>query len=159
MILYIPGRLEGQLETAYAVLSRYARNDRFAVRNRVMGISPRPVLTTLLDFISEDEMEEAGRRVGETHPRDVLTVSGFAIDASSFMPLLEIIADYGFWCTLERPSKPSGSQIYHLRHDLGSKWTRFLRGYVGSAKKLLGLSITIDHTEFTVTINVHNNAL
>lgn len=79
--------------------------------------------------------------------------------ATSFMPLLEIIADYGFWCMLERPSKPSGSQIYHLRHDLGSKWTRFLRGYVESARKVLGLSMTIDCTEFTVTITVKNKAI
>ncbi len=139
------------------ILKRYARFDRVAVRLRLMKFSSRPALAALLEHMSEDHLEGVGRRLGESHPTDVLRSLGMPIDSSSFVTLLEVLSTDICWFTLERSRGPEGL-IFHLRNDIGWKWTKYLMGYFESAaKKIFALSVTREVTEFTLTIRLRTS--
>jgi len=52
------------------ILKRYAQYERIANEHRIIRFTSRPVLSTLLEGISEDYLEGQGRKLGEFHARD-----------------------------------------------------------------------------------------
>ncbi len=111
------------------------------------------VMSTLLK-VFQRTIEQTGRKLGETHAKDFLRVLGLPIDSSSFSIFIDRLCRYAFWFTCDISEGDEGD-IFHLKNDLGWKWTKFLKGYLEStAKKVFGLSFTIETTEFTVTLKV-----
>lgn len=111
-------------------------------------------MSTLLEGMSEEYLEGQGRKLGDFHPRDFLTVLGIPISPSSFPIFLEYLAKYAFWFRLDR-SEHGNEVIYHLKSDLGWRWTKFLMGYMQNASKsVFETPITASCTEFSVTLKV-----
>ena len=136
------------------VLTRYVQHERVATRHHFMRFCSSPILSTLLEGVSEEYMEGRGRRLGGFHPRDYLSALSFPIAPSSFPTLLEHLSKYSFWFKLERYEEHDRT-IFHLRTELGSKWSVFLRSYMEVAtKSVFQIPASIDMTEFSVTIRV-----
>ena len=132
------------------ILKRYARYDRFVIRSHDMRF-PVPIMSAIFADLSNDHIEELGRRIGESHPKDLLRTTGLGID---FSCLLRVLSDDAYWFVLETSTGPDGL-IFHLKNEVGGKWSYFLKGYmVSAATKVFALSITTEMTEFSLTIKV-----
>jgi len=132
------------------ILNRYARYDRFAIRYHVLRLS-LPVMSVIFGDHSDDHIEELGRRIGESHPKDLLRTIGVGID---FSCLLRVLSDDACWFVMEKSTGPDGL-IFHLRNEVGGKWSYFLKGYmVSAANKVFAISITTEMTEFSLTIKI-----
>jgi len=108
--------------------------------------------------MSEEYLEGQGRKLGESHPRDFLTVLSIPIAPSSFPKFLEYLSEYAFWFRLDK-FEHGNEIIYHLKTDLGWKWTKFLMGYMQAASKsVFETPISIASTEFSVTIKIRVKA-
>lgn len=137
------------------ILNRYARYDRFAIRYRVMRFS-LPIVSAFLEDSSEDRCEERGRRIGESHPMDLLRTLGLGIEFSS---LLQVLSEDACWFVLERSTGPDGL-IFHLKNELGLKWSYFLKGYMeAAAEKVFAVPITTEMTKYSLTVKVRLNTL
>jgi len=136
------------------ILTRYAQYERLGTAHHIMRFSSRPIMSTLLEGMSEEYLESQGRKLGEFHPRDFLTVLGIPIAPSSFPIFLEYLSKYAFWFRLDR-FEHDNEIIYHLKSDLGWRWTKFLMGYMEAAcKNVFTHPMTMDITEFSVTLKV-----
>lgn len=135
------------------ILLSYADADRFALRHHVMRLHGRPVLEAILEGSSEDFLEEAGRKLGKFHAREILKIIGLPQDSSSFLPFVAWLSKYESWFVYEMP-EGGGGGIFHLRHEIGMKWTRFLKGYIASTAEALGLSFELEVSQFIITIKI-----
>ena len=136
------------------ILTRYAEYEKAGIEHRIMRFTSRPVLSILLEGVSEEYLEGQGKKLGSFHPRDFLASLSLPIDSSSFHILLDYLSKYAFWFRLQK-FEQDNEIVYHLRNDLGWKWTKFLMGYMeATSKSVFGIPITTESTEFSLTIKV-----
>lgn len=116
-----------------------------------ISIIKRPHLATLLEHISDEEIEDSGERLGAAEAQQCLSLYGLPPNPSSLEKSLQILSQDASWFGLRIIEGPNGS-TYHLMNDLGWKWGKFLRGYLRSLAKGLSVAIKIEISEFNLAL-------
>jgi hypothetical protein len=113
------------------ILRRYALFERWADRYEVLHIMPR-TLERILEVASEEGLAEAGKLEGSVRPIDSLTMMGRRASHESLVSLVTEFyggSDFARWFQCEYYPE-LGSEVFHLRHRLGNKWTVFIQNYL-----------------------------
>jgi len=115
------------------ILRRYALFERWADKYEVIHIMPR-TLERILEVASEEGLAEAGRAEGSVRPIDSLTMMGRRISHESLVSLVTEFyggPDFARWFQCYYHPE-LGSDVLHLQHNLGNKWSIFIKNYMTS---------------------------
>ena len=115
------------------ILRRYALFERWADKYEVLHIMPR-TLERILDVASEEGLAEAGQAEGSVRPIDSLTMMGRRPSHESLVSLVTEFyggTDFARWFQCDYYPE-LGSEVFHLRHRLGNKWSIFIKNYLTS---------------------------
>ena len=132
------------------VLKGYV-DTRFLSVLRIIKMPSRPHLSTILEHISDEELEEIGKTLGQSDPKEYLTLFGLSLNSASFHKALVYISQGTSWFDINS-TQSSTPVTYHLRHGMGWKWSKFLRGYLSAFAKELGLRLDVDISELSVIV-------
>lgn len=113
------------------ILRRYALFERWADKYEVLHIMPR-TLERILETASEEGIAEAGRTEGAVRPIDSLTMMGRKANHESLVSLVTEFyggTDFARWFQCDYYPE-LGSDVFHLRHRLGNKWSIFINNYL-----------------------------
>lgn len=113
------------------ILRRYSLFERWADKYEVLHIMPR-TLERILGAASDEGLGEAGKTEGSVRPIDSLTMMGRRINRESLVSLMTEFyggPDYARWFHCDYHPE-MGSDVFHLRHKLGNKWSIFIQNYL-----------------------------
>jgi len=138
------------------ILRRYALFERWADKYEVLHIMPR-TLERILEVASEEGLAEAGRTEGSVRPIDSLTMMGQKVNPESLVFLVTEFyggADFARWFHCDYHPE-LGSDIFHLRHRLGNKWSIFIKNYLTAMfESLLKTKVESKAMDQAVTITL-----
>jgi hypothetical protein len=140
------------------ILRRYALFERWADRYEVVHIMPR-TLERILEVASEEGLAKAGRTEGAVRPIDSLTMMGQRVSHESLVTLVREFyggADFARWFYCEHHPELS-SEVFHLRHRLGNKWSVFIQNYLTAMfETLLKSKVETTVLDQAVTLTLRN---
>lgn len=113
------------------ILRRYALFERWADKYEVLHIMPR-TLERILEVASDEGLAAAGRAEGAVRPTDSLTMMGKRVSRESLVSLVTEFyggTDFARWFNCDYHPE-LGSDVFHLRHRLGTKWSVFIENYM-----------------------------
>lgn len=112
-------------------LTRYAESYRFFENLSATVLSPQ-TLRGLLQLIEEEEAEELGVNLGKERPFDLLLKRGVqpSYGAAKWY-LTKVLGAHSGWFS-SSVNETEGKELIHMSHPFGIKWSRFLKGYLGS---------------------------
>ena len=117
------------------ILTKYTKWDRSVERFGFVTIG-RHSFKTILDSVSEEELEQAAIAGGE-HIKDYIQFWRSNPDVSDFLEALQIWSKHGGTAQLEvkKVEHEGGPKEYTitLYHDFGEKWSRYQKNLVESA--------------------------
>jgi hypothetical protein len=138
------------------ILRRYALFERWADKYEIIHIMPR-TLERIVETASEESLAEAGRKEGSVRPIDSLTMMGHKANLESLAFLVKEFyggADFARWFHCDYHSG-LGSDVFHLRHKLGNKWSIFIENYLASMfDSLLKMKVESKTMDQAVTITL-----
>jgi len=116
---------------ASRVLTRYVEWDRYADRFGIISFS-REVFKGILDTTEPEDLFRTARRLGTRTPKAGILFWFKEASTETFLAGLSNLFRYGRMGECE--IKTSGNEnVVIIRHDLGTKWSRFLQNYLDSA--------------------------
>ena len=119
------------------LLLDYAEFGRFVQRVNVMRLS-RQTLSEILKGTPEDELVKAAETAGKGAPEALISTKWGKINSST---VIEFIRDLSSYANLfeYQEKEESGHSTITLMHELGPKWSIFLRHYIGEAFRAAGV--------------------
>jgi hypothetical protein len=112
-------------------LTRYAESYRFFENLSATVLSPQ-TLTGLLHFIEEEEAENLGAKLGKERPLELLLKRGVQPSyLAAKWYLTKVLGAHSGWFS-SSVNETEGKELIHLSHPFGLKWSKFLKGYLGS---------------------------
>lgn len=140
------------------IFHRYSLFDRFADRYEVLTI-PQKTFITLLAAATETGLAQAGKNSGSTRPKDGLLMMGRPLNFDSVTWMVTQLyggAYYGRWFKCDHYVTRS-EDAFHLRHNLGRKWSIFVSNYLISMfKSILDIDVRIEILDQTLTFTVEH---
>lgn len=110
------------------ILRRYVDFGRFAERHEASHFFHSDLLA-FMERLDDSDMEWLGRKLGEVSPVAILNLFGREVAFESLPFLIEeVLARYHRWFKAEKKIEEDRYR-YSLRHDLGPKWSIFLKNY------------------------------
>lgn len=138
-----------------SVLTRFAEWDRYAEEFGLAAL-PTQVLRKLTKLADEELIAKAGAELGPELLRSEVI---FWYKQVTLQTFLEWFALFSKYSGLHKTSitKTDGDYIIVIRHEVGEKWSVFLKNYFESAfKARLGIAPETEISEFQVSIRLHN---
>jgi hypothetical protein len=151
---------ERQSITVSALLSqmvaRYAAAERYFTRYNALTVE-RNTFKSFIDEVSDEKVAELGDLAGSRSLRNGLAIRGMGVNRENIRFIVEeVYGMYSGWFTANFFEK-DGTSVYHLRHNLGKKWSIFLERYmVNMFKTLMGLEVEVEKGYDFVTIYIPN---
>ena len=136
------------------ILRRYALFERWADKYEVIHIMPR-TLERILEATPEEGLAKAGRTEGAVRPMDSLTMMGQRVSHESLVSLVKEFyggTDFARWFACEYHPELS-SEVFHMRHRLGNKWSIFIQNYLTAMFETL-LKTKIESTALDQAVTV-----
>ena len=131
------------------LLRKHVEWDRFANRFGMVSLS-RETIVSLLDAIDDEKIEE----IAESLVPKIKEMVDFwfqSSDLESWIKFLTLISKYGGEGTVF--ANTSGAQTkLHLRHGLGSKWTRLFAVPIETVLAEMGVKSEVQKRENSLTI-------
>lgn len=126
------------------VLQKYIEFDRFVPKFQFM-LFHKKLITNGLEGLSDDAIDRRGEAMGAPFAKDLLLTMGLPLNRDSFLYLVDTILPlYKNFYSCEKQGA-GDQQEFYMRHDLGRKWSLFLKGYISSAHKgVLGQDVSIE---------------
>ena len=136
------------------LIERYVFNDRFFINDNLISLAPS-TLSSLLEGLTKEQVFKYGRMVGRLRARDNLLIRGMELDYSSIKWfILNVLDNYSGWfnCSYHDMEKV---YMFHLRHNLGKKWSFFIDAYLESmVENILNLETNAEILDSTVTLRI-----
>ena len=112
-------------------LTRYAESYRFFENMSAIVLSAQ-TLIGILKFMDEDDIEELGSSLGKERPFELLLKRGVQPSyESAKWYLTKVLGAHSGWFS-SSVNEREGTELIHMSHPFGMKWSRFLKGYLGS---------------------------
>ncbi len=134
-------------------LKKYVQSYRYFENLSAVTLSASS-LQAFLDVISEDEMLAIGEKLGKERPYELILKRGIKPSyESAKWYILDVLGDQSGWLSAAINVR-GGSEIIHLSHPFGIKWSQFLQGYFGVFfKDVVGLTPEVDVLSGSVTLH------
>jgi hypothetical protein len=136
------------------MVARYAAAERFFARYDALTIE-RKTFASILDDLTDEKVAKLGDLAGSRSLRSGLAIRGMNVNRENIRFVVEEV--YGLYSGWFTPNffERNGFSVYHLRHDLGMKWSIFLERYmVNMFKSLMGLEVKSEKGYDYVTISI-----
>ncbi len=131
------------------LLRKHVEWDRFANRFGMVSLS-RETIVSLLDAIDDEKIEEIAQSL-VPKIKEMVDFWFQSSDLESWIKFLTLISKYGGEGTVF--ANTSGPQTkLHLRHGLGSKWTRLFAVPIETVLTEMGVKSEVQERENSVTI-------
>ena len=134
---------------------------RFFLRYGAITLT-RKGFVGILECCPDGEMRKKGINAGSAIARDILLTIGVPPDHSFVVYLVDkFLSEFAGWFECDHHIKRD-KEIFHLRHDLGMKWSIYIAGAAyGISNSILKEEIGIEFSDssITITINKQNNDL
>jgi hypothetical protein len=114
-----------------AILYKYLEWDRFADRYGFISMT-QDTIRTILEKIEDEKLSEASRELGGRVPKDMLLFWYGKTGVKGFLKYLTLISDYAGFAHFEI-TKEDSSYIITAHHNMGAKWSNYLRSFLESA--------------------------
>ncbi len=131
------------------LLKKHVEWDRFANRFGMVSLS-RETIVSLLDAIDDEKIEEIAASL-VPKIKEMVDFWFQSSDLESWIKFLTLISKYGGEGTVF--ANTSGAQTkLHLRHGLGSKWTRLFAVPIETVLAEMGVKSEVQKRENSLTI-------
>ncbi len=112
-------------------LTRYAESYRFFENMSAIVLSAQ-TLMGFLQFMDEENIEKLGSSLGKERPFELLLKRGVqpSYEAAKWY-LTKVLGTHSGWFS-SSVNESEGTELIHMSHPFGIKWSRFLKGYFGS---------------------------
>jgi hypothetical protein len=136
------------------LVDRYVDSLRFFQSGGILCMSNETLLA-LLEPLSEDEISEAAYNRGTARVKDSLMQRGMKVSYDSVIWYIsQILGQYDGWFRCDH-YKNEGSDVLHLSHTYGYKWSVFIMNYVTSIlSQILGLKSNTVVSSSSVNIEI-----
>ena len=140
--------LVNQVLTKYIAFDRYVPDLQFIVIDKGLIIKG-------LEAQSDDQVLSSGRAAGSAFARDTILRMGLPLNKESLLYFIDpVLSQYKNFADCQRYHR-EGKDVFYLSHDLGAKWSLYLKGYVsGAFKNILQREIEIDDTKDGISFTV-----
>jgi hypothetical protein len=136
------------------LITRYVYNDRFFSSDQVISLAPS-TLSSLLNGLSKESIQESGRQEGEISARTNLLIRGLALSYESLKWfIITVLDNYRGWfnCSYH---EMDDFYMFHLRHNHGEKWSSFIASYLeATVKDILDIDVDAEILGDTVTLRI-----
>jgi len=135
-------------------LTKYAESYRFFENLSATVLSPQ-TLIALLQFIEEEEAEDLGVTLGKERPLELLLKRGVQPSyAAAKWHLTKVLGAHSGWFS-SSVNETEGKELIHLSHPFGVKWSKFLKGYLGTfLNEILGFYPEVQALSGSVTFTI-----
>lgn len=131
------------------LLRKHVEWDRFASRFGMVSLS-RETIVSLLDSIDDEKIEEVAKAL-VPKIKEMVDFWFQSSDLESWIKFLTLISKYGGEGTVFANTSGPETKL-HLRHGLGSKWTRLLAVPIETVLAEKGIKSEIQERENSLTI-------
>jgi hypothetical protein len=120
------------------IMTKYAEWDRYVERFGSITIKLQ-AFREMLEEIEEDKLADIARRSGSHFPREFVLFRFKRANLDTYLEALKLMCKYKGYARYELESDESGYTVI-LVHDLGEKWSNFLRHVVeGGMRSITGI--------------------
>jgi hypothetical protein len=111
------------------IVARYAAAERYFIRYEPLTLEKNTFIS-LINEVSDDKVAKLGELAGSRSLRDGLAVRSMEVNSENVRFIVEEI--YGIYSGWFKSNffKRDGDSVYHLKHDLGNKWSIFIEQYM-----------------------------
>jgi len=136
------------------VLIRYKDFGRFAERHEALHFFYND-WKAFLERLTPTDLQELGKRLGDSSPQAVLSLVGMDVDAERLPYFIEeVMSRYQRWFKAEKLELEDRVR-YSLRHDLGTGWSIFLKSFLDNMlKHLFKVRAEVDLVEDVVVCTI-----
>lgn len=115
------------------ILKKYAEFDRLSEKFEYVTVSQKK-FSLIIHELDDSKIERVGRDAGGTVPKEVILFWFNELSLNTFLRYVSIFSRYYKLATCEIQIN-GGHHTIMLRHDLGPKWSKFLRYYFEEAAR------------------------
>ncbi len=138
------------------LLRKYSLYSRWSNRNNDTSFSQR-TLREILKTVQVESLAEAGTKSGALDAINIVNSMGLTLNYESFVYLItEHLGgpDFARWFQCFHHTQ-GNKDIFHLQHDLGSKWSVFLEKYILSfLRSMTDMEATTRVYDYAITLEV-----
>ncbi|SRR5712692_7826445 len=133
------------------ILKKHIEFDRYIPDLQFLLIHKILVRRSLLAQ-RDDAILSTAEEAGGAFTKDTLLAMGFPLDRESLLYFIEtVLCHYKRFAECQRHSR-DGKESFYLRHDLGEKWSLFLKGYIiGGFKSIVNEEVKVETTKDGIT--------
>jgi hypothetical protein len=138
------------------ILRKYSLFSRWSDRNNDMSL-PQQTFRKILKKIPIEQLVEAGNKSGASDAINIVNALGLDLDYDSFVYLVtEHLGGPQFARWFQCFHHTQGStDIFHLQHDLGRRWSVYLEKYILSTlKSMANTDAKTKVYDYAVTVEV-----
>jgi hypothetical protein len=137
------------------ILRKYVLFDVWARNYNVINITQR-TFHEIIDQIPLDKLVSVGEKSGSSDVQNMLDLMGLRQNYDSFAQLMSEHfggPDFAMWFDCHRHSHEN-HDIFHLQHNLGPKWSVFLKNYLLSYLRTIKLEGEAKIYDYAVNLKV-----
>jgi len=116
----------------------------------------RKGFSAILESCPEESLRENARNAGSTIVRDILLTMGAQSNYGFLVSLIEkLLSEFAGWFECDHHIRRD-KEIFHLRHDLGTKWSIYLAEAASEMfKSVLNTEVETEISDSSVTITIN----
>jgi hypothetical protein len=124
------------------ILKEYMEFTRITDKMNSITLS-EVTLKGFLNYLTPEECEENGLKIGATIPKQMLMLDGRSVSIDSLNVILDRAGDHAGWFKYWYHGDTQKGYIF-INNRLGSKWSSFLQGYLTGLVRSLGAEPNIE---------------
>jgi hypothetical protein len=153
-------KAKGMNVNAYinSIFTKYTEWDRFVEKFGGLISMRHETLKSILDLIPDnDSISRIAYDASNRIPKEFLLLWFKKIDVDSYIQQLHLVCRYAGWAELEVDRQEGGQYIATLIHNVGEKWSYWLKGAIeGGMRNTIGIypKCEISETSLIVRFSV-----
>lgn len=134
------------------VMTRFAKWDRFADRFHFICVT-RELLMGFLDVVEDEKLQHLAEKSGTHTPKEAMVFWFKEVNVESLIRFVDGRCKYAGYGDFEHSEK-QGNHTLTIRHELGPRWSAYLKAYFDAAlRKTFQIRAEIETTEHAVIMN------
>lgn len=136
------------------ILKKYVEFDQF-IPDLNFVLIHKGLIISNMEGQNDDTVLSRAEAAGESFARDTILTMGLPLNKESLLYFIDpVVCRYKNFADCQRYQR-DGKEVFYLRHDLGARWSLFLKGYVsGAFRNVLHKEIEIDETKDGIRFTV-----
>ena len=136
------------------ILKKHVEFDQFIPDLNFVLIQKGTIIETMAGQ-NDDLVLSRAEDAGGAFARDTILTMGLHLNKESLIYFVDpVVCRYMNFADCQR-YKRDGKEVFYLRHELGARWSLFLKGYVsGAFRNVLNKEIEVDETKDGIKFTV-----